>query len=273
MNGVSQRGRRVRMGVPIRLRGMSHDNKFFDETSKTICVGDGTAITRLQSLVDLDSEIHLTNIKSKLGGNCRVVWINTLARDGWHDVGLELIETEGNIWGKEFAKAKPEAPPAIAQAYLQCQRCRQSQLTPVPEAEDEFVSDGFTITRPCERCKATTVWAFTPVAVETPETRGRDQRRSGRAPIKMKIKVIRTSYGSQLEDVCETVNVSRGGACFLTARNYAIGEELQIVMPYDEGDVAIPIPIPARVVRNLGDMGGYYHAVAVRLEPQSKSTI
>ena len=272
MNEETPQTQRLRLAISILVRGLSAGNKFFEEKTGTLVIGERLLITRLESRVELDAELHVTNLINQAGGTFRVAWINAEAPDGGHDVGLELLEANGNLWGMEF---RAEADAATAQAWLQCQRCHQGRLTPVPEAEDEFIRDGFLISRPCDHCRATTTWGFTP-AEETAETgrdapgqearekSGRDQRRKGRAPIQMKIQVTREKYGTVLEDVCETINVSRNGVYFLSTRNYDVGERLKVVVPYKEGDITIPVP--ARVVRQDEPQGSFYHAVAIKLE-------
>ena len=274
MNEEPPKTQRLRLAISILVRGMSAESKFFEEKARTLVVGDRLLIAQIQNRVELDAELHVTNLENKVGGAFRVAWTNAEARDGGHDVGLELLEVEGNLWGMDFPPAA-DANAATAQAWLQCQRCHEGGLTAVPEAEDEFIRDGFLISRPCDCCRATTTWGFTP-AQEAAEPRrgavgegageesGRDQRRKGRAPIQMKIQVTREKYGTLLVDVCETINVSRNGVYFLSTRNYDLGEQLRVVVPYKEGDVSIPVP--ARVVRQDEPQDSFYHAVAIRLE-------
>lgn len=257
---------RVKASIPVRVRGMSTRHKFFDEASETSYVGKSSLITRIQSFVDLETELHVVNLNNNLGGTYRVTWINLEGQEGWHDLGLELMEAEANIW--EIAvPSGDEAPVApFPHAWLQCQRCHGGKLTPVPEAEVEFISDGFVISRPCDTCKATTPWGFTPATEgkASDGDGGKEMRGMGRAPLNMKVKVLRGSYGSALEDLCETINISRGGACFLTHKGYKVGEHVQVILPYKEGDVAIPVP--ARVVRLDKTEDGTFNSVAIQLE-------
>ena len=257
---------RVKASIPVRVRGMSTRQKFFDEASETRYVGKSSLITRIQNFVDLETELHVVNLNNNLGGTYRVTWINLEGQEGWHDLGLELIESEGNIWGIAVPSGD-EAPVApFPHAWLQCQRCHGGKLTPVPEAEDEFISDGFVISRPCDTCKATTPWGFTPAETPARADGGKELRGTGRAPLNMQVKVLRGSYGSALEDLCETLNVSRTGACFLTRKGYKIGEQVKVILPYKEGDVAIPVP--ARVVRLDKTKDGSFNSVAIQLEEQ-----
>ena len=279
MNEESFNTQRLRLAISILVRGMSAENKFFEEKTRTHVVGERLLIARLQTSVELEAELHVTNLTNKVSGTFRVAWINVMSSDGGHDVGLELLESTGDLWGIEFPAEEDEADAAVAQAWLQCQRCHQGHLTPVPEAEDEFIRDGFLISRDCENCRATTVWGFTPAEIESEPPRGaqgeeagkksgRDQRQKGRAPLNMKIKVTREKYGTILEDVCETINVSRNGVYFLSTRNYDVGELVEVVVPYKEADVTIPVP--ARVVRQDEPQDSFYHAVALKLEQEEK---
>lgn len=287
MNERKRRSDRVEVAIPIRIRGMSAQHKFFDEETETRLLSQHGVMTRLQNLVELEAEVYVTSLKNNLGGTFRVTWINTRNQEGSHEVGLETVETEGDLWEVHFPPPEPGEDEVIAQAWLACQRCRQRVLTPIPEAEYEFLREGFLIAKPCDRCRATTPWEFsteetvtvepepeeaTSAAPEAGKGPGKkpsqDQRGKGRAPLKMHIKVIRQKYGTTLEDVCETENISRNGALFLTAQSYDVGEQIKVVLPYKEGELTIPVP--ARVVRQSSVKGSFHHGVAIHLEGDKK---
>ena len=157
---------------------------------------------------------------------------------------------------------------AVAQATLQCRRCNLPQMVAVPEALEEFITEGFTVARHCDNCKGSTRWAI-PTQEEAAQTGrardadGRDDRRKGRAAIKMKIKVFCDRLGILGEDVCETINVSANGLYFRTQNPYAVGEALRVIAPYVEGAVAIPVA--ARVVRLDRPKDSTLLAVAVEM--------
>jgi hypothetical protein len=265
MGETEQLPQRVRAAIPVRVRGMSSRQKFFDENTETSYVGIASVITRLQSIVDLETELHVMNLKNNLGGTFRVTWVSVRGQEAWHPVGLEQIEAEGNIWEIRSSETSGGRP---AQAWLQCRNCRTGELASLPEAEGEFIQDGFVISRPCDRCKATTPWGFTPAETENAPSREgfKNMRSTGRAPLTMKIKVMRQAFGMPLEDICETINVSRNGACFQSRSGYTVGEQLRVVLPYTEGDVAIPVP--ARVVRLNQAREGSLLDVAIHLEKE-----
>jgi hypothetical protein len=272
MDSVTKSGQHIEIAIPIRVRGMSVENKFFDENTETRLVSPQRMVTRLRNLVELENEVHVVNLKSMVGGTFRVVWVDTVGRDGFHNLGLELTQAEGDLWKIQFADSGEVA--TEAEGWIECQRCHQRLKVRVPEARAEFFVAGFQIARPCERCKATTPWAFstdpaTEAAVDAPgrlgsKKRGKELRRKGRVPLRMQIKVVRDNFGIPFEDICTTLNVSRGGACFVTAHPYAVGETLKVFMPYKEGELGIPVP--ARVVRRNPLQGSPQHAVAIQME-------
>jgi hypothetical protein len=283
MDEKEQPRSRVMVAVPIRVRGLSSDNKFFDEPGETCLVSRGLLVTRLQNLVDLETELYVINSDNNVGGLFRVLWVNTQAQDERHDVGLEFIQAEGDLWGISFPAEEGESAEPAAETWLACQRCHQRLLTSVPEAAAEFFYEGFRVSRTCDHCRATTPWEFAPA--ETPEAGpmaaeaagvGRirmrrpyiESRRKGRAPIETDIKVIRNREVTILEDICKTVNVSRHGAYFLTKEAYAVGERVSVVLHYKEGDVSIPVP--AYVVRVERARDSLHNAVAIRLEAERR---
>lgn len=266
MTSPNPSGHRVKTAISIRVRGMSSDHKFFDEWTETVYVSANFLITRLRSRVDPDTEVHVTSKATRQAGGFRTVWVNDREHEGWFDTGMELLDVEGNIWGKSLDKRAdgPDAP--VPEARLECQRCHSVVTTPVPEALDEYINEGFRIARHCEKCKGSTKWSLslaTAEAIRGRQADGPDDRRKGRAAIKMKIKVYCDRLGSIGEDVCETINVSANGLYFATQNPYIVGETLRIVAPFEESAVAIPVP--ARVVRLDRPADSTITAVAVEL--------
>ncbi len=267
-----RRSDRIQVAIPVRVRGMSIATKFFDEETQTTWLSQYGLMTRLRNLVDLEAEVHVTNLQNAVAGTFRVAWVNTRAQDGYHEVGLELNEAEGDLWGIHFPPGEISPEETIAPVWLECQKCHEHKLAPVPEAEFEYLREGFLIARHCSRCRATTPWEFAveaEIVVEpgdvskTRKKADKELRGKGRAPIKMKIKVIRRSFGMPFEDICVTDNVSRNGVYFFSSQLYDVGEQIAVVMPYKEGDVAIPVP--ANVVRMDRKKNLAEHGIAAQL--------
>lgn len=178
---------------------------------------------RLQNRVDLETEVHLTNLKTNVGGAFRVLWTNIREVSGFHTVGLEFLDADGDLWAMAFPTGESGEDALAPQVWLECQRCHQKQLTPVPEAQGEFLAEGFRVVRQCKQCKATTPWGFyaepvSPSVAPGPETESTlppgagkapapkakpkvDLRAKGRAPLAMPIKVTRKKFGVPQVDI------------------------------------------------------------------------
>jgi predicted nucleic acid-binding Zn-ribbon protein len=286
-----RRSGRVEMAMPVRIKGMSNQTKFFDEAAETVLISKYGFMTRLRARVDLETEVHVTSLTNNRTGAFRVAWISDSSSDGLYNLGLELIATEGDLWGIRFPAAELGEDEVAIKLWLACRRCRQKLLTEVPEAEYGHLTEGFLIARNCVKCRATTTWEFSPegtvkAATDTdtapqaeappraasqgeakPEkAAGVDLRKSGRVPLQMQVKVTRHKFGTEIEDLCDTINISRNGAYFLTSQHYDVGETVQVVLPYKEGDLAIPVP--ARVVRTDTPQNSPLRAVAVHLQQE-----
>lgn len=269
-NNKLLRSHRIRAALPIRIRGMSSEHKFFDEQSESLILSDHELMTRIHAEPELDTEIHIASLKNEMTGTFRVSWLSPASQSGAFNVGLERIESEGDLWEMDFPAAADPAIESLPEAQLQCRRCHERRVCTIPEAEEDFIRPGFRIARPCELCKATTIWEFVTETEFSKSEQGgaspkssANHRGKGRAPLRIQVKVTRTMYGSVLEDICHTENVSRTGAYFYSQQGYEVGEKLSVVLPYKKGDLAIPLA--ARVVRLDQPGSGKYLGVAIQI--------
>jgi hypothetical protein len=245
---------------------MSIQNKFFDEETATILISSKGIMTQIRSLVDLEAEVHVVNLTNEISGTFRIVWVNTQVKDGFHQVGLEVIEAAGKMWSIFFPPEDPATDEPTAQAWLECKSCHQKLLGPIPQAELEHLVVGVVVARQCDRCRATTTWELTIAGEPAPAAGKKGQRARTRAALKLSIKVIREVGGTNVEEVCETINVSRNGAYFLAAEDYQVGELIKIVLPYKKGDVIGPAT--AMVTRQDQVDGPLNHAVGIHIEAE-----
>ncbi len=269
------------VAVRIRVRGMSSEERYFDEDTETARLAGDFIVIRLRTLIELESELHIMNIQGQVGGNYRVVWIHSPAGTDVRSVGLEMLDVEGDIWESNAGAPVDPAAAAPPAAVLECRRCHRKISWPVPEADAEYLSDGFSIALPCDACKATTAWVFTTQeATDSASAPGagsggaagesaprkrvytRDERTKGRAPLKIQVKIIRSKFGKSFFDICETTNVSRTGFYFTTDQGYDVGERVEIVMPYHPDSEGIHVK--GQVVR-VDSLQDYRKGVAIQL--------
>jgi PilZ domain-containing protein len=266
MEEKPRRSPRIQLSIPIRVRGMSLQHKFFDEETATILVSKYGIMTQIRNLVDLEAEVHVVNLSNEISGTFRAVWVNTQVKDGFYQMGLEVIEAAGNIWGIFFPPEDPAIDEPTAQAWLECKNCHQKLLGQIPQAEVEHLVVGVVVARQCDRCRATTTWQLTIEDEHADAAVEKAPRTKTRAALRVSIKVMREVEGAMVEDVCETLNVSRNGAYFLTAKNYEVGESLKIILPYKKGDATRPAS--AIVTRQDQVEGPFNHGVGIHIETE-----
>ena len=271
------------VNVTVRVRGMSQEQRFFDVQTFTTRVTGEFIVVLLGEQVELETELHVTNMRNQVGGTFRVAWTSFYIDAGTYRVGLELLDPEGEIWDEDSLLGGEGNVESLPPVQLACRRCSGSISIEVPEAEPAALAEGFLISRHCDTCKATTVWAFGPAAAEPaaapqepilivdepgapglrPAVPLKENREKGRAPIKLGIKITRSKYGLATHDIGETINVSRSGAYFATSHSYEPGEIVDVILPYHpEG---LQIPVKARVIRQDETPGTYKKRVAIHL--------
>lgn len=249
---------------------MSREHKFFDEKTETTFIGKYGFMTQLRTLVDLETEIHVVNLKNDVPGTFRVVWVNTRSQNEFHQLGVEVYEVPDDIWGIYFPPAEPGVDEPEGQAWLRCRTCKQKQTGTVPQAELDYLEVGVLVARDCDQCKATTTWEFiNPVDETAGPPAGElndkaDKRARKRENLNLSIKVIRELSGSVVDDVSKTIDVSHIGAYFLTPQIYKVGEAVKVILPYKKDGVGVPVS--ARVIRIAQPKGTAQNAVAVQID-------
>jgi CheY-like chemotaxis protein len=93
---------------------------------------------------------------------------------------------------------------------------------------------------------------------------GTDRRRRKRAKISAQVHVRVSGSAGTFEEVCTSVDVSRDGLLFTTARpSFSLGQAVEITFPYSAAATALNKPEPAEVVR-VTDQPGARFAVAIQ---------
>lgn len=92
--------------------------------------------------------------------------------------------------------------------------------------------------------------------------KGSERRRRRRAKISAQVHVRFTASG--FEEICTSIDVSRDGLLFATARpSYSIGQAVEVTFPYSASAAALNKPEPAEVVRINEQSAGRF-AVAIQ---------
>ncbi len=93
---------------------------------------------------------------------------------------------------------------------------------------------------------------------------GIERRRRKRAKIAAQVHVRVANSPEPFEEVCTSIDVSRDGLLFLSARaGYWKGQQLEVTFPYSNAAAALNTPQTADIVR-VEPAGGSQHSVAVQ---------
>ncbi len=245
--------------IPLRISGVDANNQKFSEDTRTVTINRHGARVQVSRPLNSGCVLHLLNLVSHRDADFRVIGPLTPATDKGGEWGVACVEPGENIWAIQF-------PPPLAgqtsesKALLECRECRTAALLDTSLVEIEVLESSGIITRECPRCGGSTPFGYAEkqIAMAVPSevnamvgeaqargtSTGVDQRRHRRVALQLPIR-IRDYYG-QVE-ITKTENVSKGGFCFRSDKDYLLGQGIMVVCPYNPS--GSNIETRARVVR------------------------
>jgi PilZ domain len=134
------------------------------------------------------------------------------------------------------------------------------------------------LSKPCDSCAKTTRWGYAEkqVAMGAPAeeaamlaeadraARGVDQRRHRRVALQLPV-LVRDYYGGR--EITKSENVSKGGFCFTSDKEYQVGEGVIVACPYSS--TAQSIEVGAKIVRRTPIEGSDRNIYGVRYDAQA----
>jgi hypothetical protein len=240
-----RRSERLLITVPIRVEGMDRNGEKFTEETRTIVINRQGARIYLKRMVAAGALLLITTVVGRRSAKFRVVGPTEPPSDGGGEWGIECQDSNSNVWGIGFP------PPAVVEgmctALLECRRCHAVKLSHLSMVEHEVLGTSGLLVKECEACGRATSWSFREpslplsrddagAALPSPEILAQQQaapkrRAHNRVALQLPIRV-RSFYGT--EEFCRSENVSRGGLCFITDRNYEVGEVILITCPFEK---------------------------------------
>ncbi len=270
-----RRSDRLLLTVPIRVEGLNPKGQIFTEETRTLVINRHGARIQLSHLVAPGTVVRIVNISSKRQAEFRVIGPTQPISDQGGEWGVECKDPKGNIWGIDFPPASDDE--ALASGLLGCRRCHHAVLMSISLVEYDVLNTSGLLTRNCENCKEATAWGYSEQQIssvgvggdvealpESPAGAGTKQRAHSRVSLKLPIRV-RNYYGAV--DFAKTENLSKGGFCFASEKDYEIGEGLQVICPYDP--TGHNIEVRARVVRRYGGKAAGRHLYGARYEKEA----
>lgn len=279
MGSDKRRSDRLLLTVPLRLEGLDAKGVNFKETARTVTLNRHGARVSTARLLHTGETLRVTNLVSHREANFRVVGPLSPHSDKGGEWGLESLNGEKDIWGIRFPQP-PGEEGAESAALLECRKCHSVALLHVSLVETEVLETAGLLTHACDTCASSTPWGYAEkqVAMGAPleesamvaeavaaaaAPRGSNLRRHRR--VGLQLPVLVRDYSGQFE-LTKSENVSKGGFCFASERNFHIGEGVVVACPYSNSDRSSEVS--AKIVRQQPLQGTNRKFYGVRYDKQ-----
>ncbi len=249
-----RRSDRLLLTVPLRLQGKAADGSEYSEDARTVTLNRHGARIRVTRPLTGGRTVTITNLVSRRRAKFRVVGPLTPHTEKGGEWGVECVD-QADIWGIQFPPTKERTE---SQALLECRSCHNVALVNLSLVEVEVLETSGILSKPCEPCSKNTPWGYaeTQVAMGAPNgeaamlaeadrvASGVEKRKHRRVSLQLPV-LVRDYYGGK--EISKSENVSKGGFCFTTEKDYQVGEGVVVACPYSSTEQSIEVS--AKIVR------------------------
>ena len=161
--------------------------------------------------------------------------------------------------------------PTPGHIVLHCLTCRTETIHAIAVGQMMDASKTHEVQLYCAKCKDATLWSSqTPerrdlesqaVEGQTEQRSGRERRKQRRVQMKLPVRVRSEAPGQEFSVVSKTMDISKGGALFMSKQLMPVGLGVKLLMPYDPG-ADLP-ETDAKVVRCIVRDDGYEVALQI----------
>lgn len=262
MGAEKRRSDRLMLTIPLLVQGVDAKGRTFKDEARTISLNRHGARVQVARPLRAGQTLMLTNLVGRRETEFRVVGPVAPITEQGGEWGVECLDPTENIWGIQFPPVSEEEGRG-SKALLECRQCHAVALLRLSLVEVEVLETSGLLTQACTSCELATPWGYAEkqVAMSGPpeeaamvaeaqaEARaaargGIDQRKYRRVSLQLPL-MVRDYYGGV--EMSKTENVSKGGFCFVSERDYHIGEGVLVVCPHNPS--AQNIEVRARIVR------------------------
>jgi hypothetical protein len=222
------------------------DGEKFSEETQTLVINRQGARIYLKRKVVAGAVLLITTVVGRRSANFRVVGPTQPPSKEGGEWGVECQDSNCKIWGIGFPS--PASGEGLCAALLECRGCHTVKLSHLSLVEHEVLGTSGSLVKDCEDCGRSTSWTYRETSLPlsgggadaappspesfTEQLAGSNRRIHNRVALQLPIRV-RSFSGT--EEFTRTENVSRGGVCFITDRNYEVGEVILITCPFEKG--------------------------------------
>jgi hypothetical protein len=268
---------RLTLTIPLLVRDLDGQGREFKDDASTLTLNRKGARIRLARRLRPGQTITIINKITNREAEFRVVGPITPYSEAGGEWGVEQLTEGDDIWGIKFPPA-PTAKEADSAALLECRRCHTVAMIRLSLVEVEVLQTSGLLSLKCEHCKTATPWGYVEkqVAMNTPPNEatmmtqaaaaaasaGIDLRRHRRVALQLPV-LVRNFSGNV--DVTKSENVSKGGICFASEKNFLIGEGVLVACPYS-GENNQNLEVNAKTVRRQNIGGSKRQIYGVRYD-------
>lgn len=250
MGSDKRRSDRLMLTVPLVVTGVDPKGVEFKDNMRTVTLNRHGARIMSPRLLSSGQTVHITNLVSRRQAKFRVVGPLSPHSEKGGEWGVECLDGQENIWGIKFPPPPPGQETDSA-ALLECRRCHTVALLRVSLVEFEVLGASGLMTRTCESCQENTPWGYAEKQVSMsapsgaaaasadsgiaggPAKGGVDLRRHRR--VALQLPVLVRDFSGEFE-ITKSENVSKGGFCFSSEKDFHVGEGIMVACPYSRTD-------------------------------------
>jgi len=263
-----RRSSRIAKEIAILLVGSDMEGKMFSEETKTVLLSRHGAGIVSQYVLSAELELILRRLDTSKEAEVRVVG-NLGAQGKSYTYGVALLNPETDLWDIQFP-GMTDSEKEANRVLLQCSGCKTREMVQQSDLESDVYRVNEGIVRTCKKCGASTYWRrpiedggsepisqeaaplevqesaesietrtsalADPAPVRQPAAHVENRRKHVRTKVNFKACVRSYTFG---EDIVTCEDMSRGGLCFKSRKEYTAKTEIEIAAPYSPGAHAI----------------------------------
>lgn len=244
---------RIELKLSIEVAGTDCMGRAFLDQSHTLVISRHGAKILLQRKLVPQQELTIRCVTTGKEADGRVVG-QIGESSGSYQYGVEFLDEGVNPWDVEFPPLD-DSVGAMGRVVLECAGCKTREVTYLNDFELEVLEANQHLSRICKRCGDVSWWsksrgeASEPRVAPSPPLPAapiefQNRRREPRRVLRVTACVRSARFG---DDLVKTLDVSRGGLCFMSPWEYVKDMAIEVAVPYSPGGGCIFVP--AKIVR------------------------
>ena len=158
---LERRSERLRLRIPIEVKGSDAEGKPFRESTFTLVVGRHGARISLRNFPLPGDRVIITDLQNKISCPFRVIGRTGKSGGESPEWGVECLDPQINFWGIYFPpKLDVPAGQESIDVLLECVGCHFQELAQLTSDEYDTLITDTALSRDCAQCNTTTEWMF-----------------------------------------------------------------------------------------------------------------